>query len=220
MLARLIDSIVLYIYMMCMVVQVEELINYFDISDDFLRLSFVFILFAPFLFYSLLCEWLFNGQSIGKRCMGLRVVMVDGDTLTLGAILMRWMMLLVDFYACLMGVLFIAFTRRHQRIGDLAAGTMVIRKPSAKRMHLNIDEFFYASPDYKPTFPEAQNLSLEQADIIQNVLYSNVMYDDEQVALLAKKVEKVLDVVNKQPSDVAFLTTVLHDYQYYALRII
>ena len=83
-----------------------------------------------------------------------------------------------------------------------------------------IDEFFYASPDYKPTFPEAQNLSLEQADIIQNVLYSNVMYDDEQVALLAKKVEKVLDVVNKQPSDVAFLTTVLHDYQYYALRII
>ena len=119
-----------------------------------------------------------------------------------------------------MGVLFIAFTRRHQRIGDLAAGTMVIRKPSAKRMHLNIDEFFYASPDYKPTFPEAQNLSLEQADIIQNVLYGNVMYDDEQVALLAKKVEKVLDVVNKQSSDVAFLTTVLHDYQYYALRII
>ena len=46
------------------------------------------------------------------------------------------------------------------------------------------------------------------------------MYDDEQVALLAKKVEKVLDVVNKQSSDVAFLTTVLHDYQYYALRII
>ena len=97
---------------------------------------------------------------------------------------------------------------------------MVIRKPSAKRMHLNIDEFFYASPDYKPTFPEAQNLSLEQADIIQNVLYSDVVYDDEQVALLAKKVEKVLDVVNKQSSDVAFLTTVLHDYQYYALRII
>ena len=100
MLARLIDSIVLYVYMISMYVLVDGLMNYYYISDDFLRLSFVFILFAPFLFYSLLCEWLFNGQSIGKRCMGLRVVMVDGDTLTLGAILMRWVMLLVDFYAC------------------------------------------------------------------------------------------------------------------------
>ena len=43
---------------------------------------------------------------------------------------------------------------------------------------------------------------------------------DNCTLFLAKKVENVLDVVNKQPSDVAFLTTVLHDYQYYALRII
>ena len=65
MLARLIDSIILYVYMISMYVLVDGLMNYYYISDDFLRLSFVFILFAPFLFYSLLCEWLFNGQSIG-----------------------------------------------------------------------------------------------------------------------------------------------------------
>ena len=216
MLARLIDSIVLYVYMISMYVLVDGLMNYYYISDDFLRLSFVFILFAAFLFYSLLCEWLFNGQSIGKRCMGLRVVMVDGDTLTLGAILMRWMMLLVDFYACLMGVLFIAFTRRHQRIGDLAAGTMVIRQTDMSRMHISLGEFAYARRGYKPTYDNAAQLSHHQADILRRTVAPDAKASDERIESLAAKVARVIQLPANADwgNSREFLTTVLNDYLY------
>ena len=218
-LARMIDMAILFIYMIT-IFRLEPWRWITSGNNDVVNLIVIMTLVAPAMFYSLLCEYFMDGQTLGKRFMRIRVVMVDGAAPTLGAILLRWVFLVVDMYFYCLGVIVIICTRRNQRLGDLAAGTMVIRNPRKDQMHLSLDEFYYASPDYTPVYPEVQQLSLGQADVISRMLNDRKVYSDEQVHRLAQKIEQFLDISNHQQTDTDFLQTVLHDYQYYALQVI
>lgn len=218
-LARLIDMAILFIYMITLF-RLEPWRWIASGNNDVVNLIVIMTLVAPAMFYSLLCEYFMDGQTLGKRFMRIRVVMVDGAAPTLGAILLRWVFLVVDMYFYCLGVIVIICTRRNQRLGDLAAGTMVIRNPRKDQMRLSLDEFYYASPDYTPVYPEVQQLSLGQADVISRMLNDRKVYSDEQVHRLAQKIEQFLDISNHQQTDTDFLQTVLHDYQYYALQVI
>ncbi len=218
-LARMIDMVILFIYMITLF-RLEPWRWITSGNNDVVNLIVIMFLVAPAMFYSLLCEYFMDGQTLGKRIMRTRVVMVDGAAPTLGAILLRWVFLVVDMYFYCLGVIVIICTRRNQRLGDLAAGTMVIRNPRKDQMHLSLDEFYYASPDYTPVYPEVQQLSLGQADVISRMLNDRKVYSDEQVHRLVQKVEQLLDISSHGQSDTDFLQTVLHDYQYYALQVI
>ena len=69
-----------------------------------------------------------NGQTVGKRIMHLRVVAVDG-VLTPQKVLIRTLLRIVDglpvFY--LVGLLVMVTSARKQRVGDMAAGTLVVK---------------------------------------------------------------------------------------------
>lgn len=86
--------------------------------------------FMTTLIYYVVCEMTMNGQSPGKRMAGLRVVRVDGTPLTFTDSAIRNIIRLVDmlplFYT--VGLFAVFFTRRSQRLGDLAANTMVIKE--------------------------------------------------------------------------------------------
>lgn len=79
--------------------------------------------------YHLLFELAWEGQTPGKRQQKLRVVMVDGSTPTKAALIVRNLLRLVDVlptgYA--LGVITSIVSKRSQRLGDLAAGTVVLR---------------------------------------------------------------------------------------------
>jgi len=82
--------------------------------------------------YPVLFETLWRGQTIGKRAMGLRAITVEGAPVRLRHVLLRMMGGLVDRYLPPIGVtgmLFVLGTSRHQRVGDLLAGTIVVRDP-------------------------------------------------------------------------------------------
>ena len=82
--------------------------------------------------YPVLSETLMRGRTIGKRAMGLRAVTLEGAPIRLRHALLRMMGGLVDRYLPPLGVtgmLFVLGTARHQRVGDLISGTMVIRDP-------------------------------------------------------------------------------------------
>jgi uncharacterized RDD family membrane protein YckC len=85
------------------------------------------IFFAAEWLYSFLWEGL-TGRSPGKIALGLRVVMVSGRPIGLGAAALRNVLRAADVLpgAYLVGVTAMALTRRFQRLGDLVAGTMVI----------------------------------------------------------------------------------------------
>ena len=84
--------------------------------------------------YFIVLEVAWRGQSVGKRLMGLRVVRANGGSIGFTEAALRNVLRLIDglplFY--LTGALFIFFSRYCQRLGDFAAGTLVVRERSAE----------------------------------------------------------------------------------------
>jgi uncharacterized RDD family membrane protein YckC len=84
--------------------------------------------------YFILLEWLWNGQTIGKRLYKLRVINEDGSPAQFTAVLIRNLLRLVDFLPAFYGVglMAIVLSPKSQRLGDLAAATYVVRAPRPK----------------------------------------------------------------------------------------
>jgi uncharacterized RDD family membrane protein YckC len=80
--------------------------------------------------YFLLFELLWGGQSPGKRALGLRVVRRDGQPLGATAALVRNTLRWID-QVLLLGVFVMLIDSASRRLGDMAAGTLVVREPRA-----------------------------------------------------------------------------------------
>jgi uncharacterized RDD family membrane protein YckC len=83
--------------------------------------------------YPLAMETLWRGRTLGKAAMGLRVVTVEGAPIRFRHALVRDALGLVDFFVTSGGaaILSVLLTTRNQRLGDLAAGTLVLRERRA-----------------------------------------------------------------------------------------
>ena len=215
---RIIDMVAIVVYLISMTYLILEYISS-SLSDVMLFLMLALAV-LPVVFYSFLCETFFHGQSLGKRIMKMRVVKADGSTPGVGDFLLRWMLLMIDLHFSCIGILPIICTRRNQRFGDLAAGTIVIKLQEYKKLHVSLDEFGYARRDYRPVYPEAARLSLGQADVISKTLYGSANFNAEQAARLSAKIQTMLGIKPSDGNDVRFLETLLHDYHYYALEMI
>lgn len=81
--------------------------------------------------YGVALEWLWRGQTIGKRILRLRVVDEQGLRLRFSQVAIRNLLRFIDALPALymVGGLVCALTRRAQRLGDLAANTIVLREP-------------------------------------------------------------------------------------------
>jgi uncharacterized RDD family membrane protein YckC len=104
------------------------------INPDFANMLFV-ILFAVFsVGYGIFTEWHWRGQSIGKRMLRLRVIDASGLKLQLSQIVIRNLLRPVDILpACyLLGAMFLYWNQRGQRLGDLAANTVVVSIPDTR----------------------------------------------------------------------------------------
>jgi uncharacterized RDD family membrane protein YckC len=87
-------------------------------------------LFATVWGYYVLCEGLWGGRTVGKRYVGVRVVMDTGHPLTFAAAAVRNLLRLLDMQPAptyVVGALFVFFHPEHRRLGDLVAGTVVVR---------------------------------------------------------------------------------------------
>ena len=213
--AQLIDWLALFAYEFL----VFWLIDTFVTSEKWLVIVLIVFVLMPLLFYTLACEVLNHGQSIGKMVMKTRVVKVDGSTPTLGSFLLRWLVFLVDGpMTSYMGLIPIALTKNHQRLGDLAAGTMVIKLQNYKKIQVSLDEYDYMQKNYTPRYPQASDLSLEQIEIIRRTLATNWNDNNLHVMQLSAKVQEKLGIRRAELTDEAFLSRVVRDYQYYALE--
>lgn len=76
--------------------------------------------------YGAIFEGLWNGRTPGKKANKLRVVQTNGHPITWKHAVIRNLFRLVDNS---IGAIFVVATKRSQRLGDLAAGTMVVREP-------------------------------------------------------------------------------------------
>lgn len=95
---------------------------------------FLLLLFLAEWFYPVFFEVLYNGQTPGKRALGLRVVNADGTPVSWSASLIRNLLRVADVLPVLYvaGVVSILCSDKLQRLGDLAAGTLVINVNAAR----------------------------------------------------------------------------------------
>jgi uncharacterized RDD family membrane protein YckC len=98
------------------------------VSADFAIAARTISYFVVTIGYSILLEWSWRGQTLGKRVLKIRVVDAEGFRLQPSQIVMRNLLRVVDllpaFYA--VGGICCALSRKYQRLGDIAANTVVI----------------------------------------------------------------------------------------------
>jgi hypothetical protein len=114
-------------------------------------------------------------------------------------------------------IICIGMTKNGQRLGDLAAGTTVVKvKETEKVSRLQLVEKM--ADDYEPMFPEVKSLSDKDVAIIKECLEIRADYSNSEPALLiTQKVKENLKIESElQP--VPFLYTILRDYTYYSTR--
>jgi uncharacterized RDD family membrane protein YckC len=93
----------------------------------------IFIVSVPLIFwgYFFLFEGIWHGRTPGKRTQHLRATRADGQPMSGAQMTVRNLVRIIDFlplyYA--IGCTVMVLTKRSQRLGDLAAGTLVIREP-------------------------------------------------------------------------------------------
>lgn len=215
--AWLIDMVFLYVAGLIAAIGVMPIV--FSLEQETIAIVFTTLLTLSILSYPLLMEVFNHGQSIGKYLVGIKVASLDGSTPTLGAYLLRWLLLLIDWGFMGVGLAAIVFTKNSQRIGDLAAGTTVVKLPKQTRS-INTYDLYFANNHYTPTYPEAAHLSLRQFNVIARTLLTQNEARAVNIIRLAEKTEQVLGVSNTTGNAELFLRTIYNDFQYYASRVV
>lgn len=219
-LARFIDYVILVVYIWS-TAYVFSALSIFDSPSDITIIIILLVFYLPVLLYSLLWEVFNNGQSPGKSLVNIRVVKSDGTAPSFSGYLLRWLLYNIDVtFTGGLGVIVVIVTKNNQRLGDLAAGTMVIKEKNYKKIHVSLDEFDYLTENYRPVFPQAADLSLEQVNVITRTLEMRASERGKHIKQLADKIRQLLSIQSSAASDEVLLNTLIRDYQFYALEII
>ncbi|MCA0269571.1 MAG: RDD family protein [Bacteroidetes bacterium] len=164
--------------------------------------------------YPFASETLFDGRTLGKHLLRLRVARLDGQPPTIGQYAIRALLFPIDQACSGIGALFIAMTPKHQRLGDLAAGTTVVR--DGDRVTLEETLYRAAEREASVTFPTAVYLTdheLEAVRRMATVLRQNP--GEPHLYALAtdvqRRVEARMETASTLPPG-TFLETVLQDY--------
>ncbi len=174
------------------------------------------VISVPVIFYHFICETTMNGQSFGKKFMLIKVIKKDGSQPTIGAYFLRWILRLieVDMLSGSLALAVILINGKGQRLGDIAAGTAVVKIQNKSSLNKTILTDLNA--DYKPIFKEASRLNDSDIRIIKEVL--DQMNKGYEWATYSRMLRKTSDAisgkmgVSPQQNPLEFLKTVIRDY--------
>lgn len=206
-LGYIIDRLILFLYTMALVALFSEMK---------MEIWYVWLIFLgiPWVFYSLVFEISMNGQTPGKRLMKIKVVSQDGAPATIGGYLLRWIFSFVDFYIMggVIAVVTIAMGGKGQRVGDVVAGTTVVRLKEHQTISAS-ETFISPEEDYIATFPEVVNLSDKDIELVQRALEVNKNQGNAKPAVVVTEKIKALLKIQSDMPPIKFLYTIVKDYQ-------
>ncbi len=210
--AGLIDYAILFAYFIIVSLSIS-----FSKMDSSTTAIIFFVAFLPFCFYSLASELLLQGQSVGKRVMKIKVISLNGERASFSQYLIRWLFRLIDiwFFSGLIAIITIAVSQRKQRLGDLVAGTTLVKT----KARTTFNQTLYTqviNENYKVIYPEVIHLKDSDIQLIKEVLLSVKKTGNTILALEAmRKIENLLSI-KSQHEPRFFLETILSDYNYVA----
>jgi len=125
---------------------------------------FVIGIFLALCVYYIFFETTWNGQTPGKRMMGIRMVRTGGRPIGFLGSTIRNLLRLADFLPALYGIgmLVMFFNRRSCRLGDLAAGVLAIKEGK----QVTIDMLTAPAATQTPTVPAATAITIPNLDAL------------------------------------------------------
>lgn len=217
--AALIDGIIvlaMYLLLTLLIVSAGER-NLIE-TDQGWMLFIGLLPIAGFMLYNFLLEILGNGQTWGKKAMGIKVIRLDGKEAGLSDSLLRAVFYIVDGLLTLgiLGSIMIASTAKKQRLGDMTANTTVIKLKPNLRFGLEDILRINTLENYEPLYPGVRQYSEEDMLFIKNVLsryrkHPNAAHRQviQELVTTIQQQLGLTSVPNDQPE---FLRTLIRDY--------
>ncbi len=171
-----------------------------------------------FMGYHFLMEFLADGQSLGKKAMGLKVVRLDGREPGGQEYFLRALFHLLDsiFSSGILAAILISSQARGQRLGDLTANTTVIRLNN--RLQFTLDDILQiaTTESYQPQYPQVRQLREEDMLLIKTSINRYQTFGNpahaKALGQLVDRVCSLLEIEKPKSNYVGFLKTLLKDY--------
>lgn len=249
--ALLIDVILQYFYLRIageIYVSIQGNMDHFDRDSGYNMWSVRWLLLLPIMFYHLVLELTLNGQSIGKRVMGLRVVDERGGKPSFSQFVIRWLLRLSDLWIVqiLLYIFYVVSTNDVIGSAEIIALVLfaiaflvtdivlVVSSPKGQRVgdilartilisirtRRNIEEtvFQEVADNYVPSFPQIMQLSDKDINAIKSILETARKKGDFQMAEAAAAKIKSHLRIETEMPAFDFLDVLLKDYNYLSVK--
>ncbi len=242
-LALLTDILVLFFYYKIADAILDSYARSHDYFDNDTRYNVGYlsiVLFIPIIIYHPICEITMNGQSFGKKLLGLKVVNINGGRPSISQFLIRWLIrtsdimmvviiisnlsifmrfnltLLMSVLLFITDIVLVVTTRKAQRLGDILANTILIRVNTQRSIDQTV--FMHVADNYVPSYPQIMQLSDRDINAIKSILETARKKGDYRMAeTAADKIKSHLNITsNSSPFD--FLDILLRDYNYLSTK--
>jgi uncharacterized RDD family membrane protein YckC len=213
--AYFIDLVVIIAWTCLFLILADILIS----DDDWIDYLFLLFVVPFFVFYHLVLEIVWQGQSIGKKIMRLKVVKCNGDLPSNEDFLLRWAFRMVDvsFSFTALAATLILTSEHKQRLGDILAGTLVIRlRPEGNQHKRRVFEEEAKAQAREFLYPDLIAFNDQEMMLIKNLLaryYKNPSPTHQNLLQQAAQTIAQKIKLSKVPKDpVRFLEAVLEEY--------
>lgn len=227
MLATIIDFAAFAIYFI-VVVMVFSLSDPFSGNVGTMTFFWLLIIKLPWILYNPIIEYLTLGQSLGKYIVGIRVVSTLGERPGLREVFTRWIFkgdfiwiaadifVLIWFIMGLVGVLVVSVSKHKQRMGDVMAGTVVIKNKSSVSYSLRDVLSIKDQSNHTTTYPQVTRFTDEDMMLIKNTIQRVRTYPNEETKKfaveLADESARLIGLPQTPEKRLEFLQTLLQDY--------
>jgi uncharacterized RDD family membrane protein YckC len=200
------------------------------------------MIIVPIFSYHLICEITMNGQSIGKKIFGIRVVNENGGRPGISQFIIRWLIRTGDYaiiaiillnvfilinkelfvflgaslILLLTDIILVVSSKKNQRLGDILAHTILVRTKPRGSMEETV--FMEVADNYVPSFPEIMRLSDKDINAIKSILDTARKKGDFKLAAMASEKIKSHLKINSLMPPYDFLDTLLKDYNYLSVK--
>ena len=217
-LAYLLDIVIIMSYYGVVLFLIFSIFDLKDLteSDGASVMAVYGLISLPVVFYALFFENLMEGQTVGKKILKIKVIKIDGYQSSFADYLIRWLFRIIEVTPPLsfIGLIVMIINDKTQRIGDIAAGTAVITLKN--KININHTILTELKDDYVPTYPLVIRLTDNDVRIIKETYDTAVKSaDHEIIAKLVSKIESVTGIKSVSNSNMAFVSTIIKDYNYY-----
>jgi uncharacterized RDD family membrane protein YckC len=156
-------------------------------SDGYAAALFTVLAFVLFVGYDIAFEVLASGRTPGKRMNGLRVVRDTGAPITFAPSAVRNVLRVIDIIpgSYLVGIISILVSARNQRLGDHAAGTLVVRERRAMPVEPRLRS--YRPPVTAPTW-DTSAVSADEMVAVRSFLARRDMLTSNARVQLAEEI--------------------------------